>query len=89
MTIDKSLKRKALAGGIRSVLTRLERIEQMKREETWKEGMSPVGMPKTRIVRISTGKKKKVKKEEGDAAKGGKGAKGGKAAGGGKAAAKK
>ena len=66
MTIDKSLKRKGLLARARNVLKRGERIEQMKTEEKWTDGQSPIGIPKTRVLKLSAGKKKKKAKEEGE-----------------------
>lgn len=67
VAIDKSLRRKGRLVGSRNVLKREERINQMKTEETWRDGASPLGIPKTRVLKISA-KKKVKKKEEGDAA---------------------
>ena len=66
MTIDKSLKRKGRLARLRSVMTRDERITQMKADERWVEGASPFGLPKLRVVRLVVGKKKKKKAAEGD-----------------------
>ncbi|MBS0263634.1 MAG: small basic protein [Planctomycetes bacterium] len=74
MAIDKSLRRKGRLVRSRNVLKREERIDQMKREETWADGRSALGLPKTRVLKIA-GKKKKKAKEEGE-----EGAAGGKAA---------
>lgn len=91
MAIDKSLRRKGRLARSRNVLKREERIDQMKSEETWVAGRSPVGLPKTRVVKIAAKKKKKKeeKAEEGAAAPAA-GAAAGKAAGkgGGKAGGK-
>jgi small basic protein (TIGR04137 family) len=76
MTIDKSLKVRRGATSTRSVLTRAERLERLKENERWSEGMSPIGLPKVRVKKLSLKKKKKTKKEEDEAAP----AKGGKAA---------
>lgn len=65
MSIDKSLKRKSRLARVRSVLTRPERIEQMKANEKWVEGTSPFGIPKTRVIRLVLGKKKKKKAADG------------------------
>ena len=82
MTIDKSLKVRRGATSTRSVLSRAERLERLKENERWTEGMSPIGLPKDSVKKLSLKKKKKTKKEEdeGAAAKGGKAApaKGGK-----------
>jgi len=52
MTIDKSLK------------TRAERIGKLVELERWKEGDPVLGLPKTRVVKITLKKKKKTKKAE-------------------------
>lgn len=68
MTIDRSLKRKGRLARSRNVLKRHERISQMEVEDKWKDGASPLGIPKTRVIKLTLGKKKKVKAEpaEGD-----------------------
>ncbi|MBL8821128.1 MAG: small basic protein [Planctomycetia bacterium] len=66
MSIDKSLKRKSGIVQVRSVLTRVERITKMKEEDKWKEGMSPYGIPKTRVLKIVLKKPKKAKAAEGE-----------------------
>jgi small basic protein (TIGR04137 family) len=65
VTIDKSLKRKGRLARTRSVLSRDERIKQMKTDDRWIEGQSPFGLPKLRVVRLVVGKKKKKKAAEG------------------------
>lgn len=48
MSQHSSLKVKGAAGGAkRSVLTRFERVKLMKKRGQWKEGRSPLGLPKT------------------------------------------
>ncbi len=65
MTIDKSLKVKRGGISTRSVLKRTERIAQMKQRGTFdEETTSPIGLPKTKVVKISMKKKKKVKEED-------------------------
>jgi small basic protein (TIGR04137 family) len=66
MTMDKSLRIRAGSTRSRNVLTRAERIEQMKGADTFRDATSPYGLPKTRVVKLSMKKKKKVKEEEGD-----------------------
>ena len=76
--MDKSLRIRAGSTRSRNVLTRAERIEQLKGSDRFAdETNSPYGLPKTRVVKLSM-KKKKKKKEEGeeDAAKPAAGAKG-------------
>ena len=65
MTIDKSLKVRRGGAGNRSVLTRMERLEKLKETDRWKEGDSPLGLPKVRVRKLQM-KKKKKKKEEGE-----------------------
>jgi len=65
MTIDKTLKVKAGAIKNRNVLTRGERIAKLKEAERWIEGKGVLGLPKVRVYKISTKKKKKAKTEEG------------------------
>jgi len=93
MTIDKSLKVRMGAIRNRNVLTRAERIEKLAEMERWKEGDGVLGLPKTRVVKISLKKKKKTKKAEEEGAEAEAASTGGKAAAGkaagGKAAGKK
>ena len=63
MSVDKSLRRKNSLARARSVLTRGERIKVLKDEERWKEGRSPFGLPKVRVLKIAK-KVKKAKEEE-------------------------
>jgi small basic protein (TIGR04137 family) len=78
MSIDKSLRRKDTLARARSVLTRGERIKVLKDEERWKEGQSPFGLPKVRVVKLVV--KKAKKKEEAKAEEGAEGAAAGAAA---------
>ena len=65
MTIDKSLRVKRGATRNRSVLTRVERIARLTEIDAWKEGDSPLGLPKVRVRKLTMKKKKKKKEEEG------------------------
>lgn len=67
MTLDKSLKIKRGSASARAVLSRAERIKRLKDEDKWKDGQSPVGLPKVRVFKLAM-KKKKKKEAEGDAA---------------------
>ena len=85
MAMHNSLRRKSNMARRRSVLSREERIAQMKVDEKWIDNRSPFGLPKTRIAKQTVGKKKKKEKKEGEEAgaapaAGGKGAPAGKAA---------
>ncbi|MEQ8209284.1 MAG: small basic protein [Lacipirellulaceae bacterium] len=64
MTIDKSLKVRRGGVSSRSVLTRAERIVQLKDNGRWEEGDSPLGLPKVRVKKLVLKKKKKKAKEE-------------------------
>jgi small basic protein (TIGR04137 family) len=66
MTIDKSLKVRRGGSGSRSVLTRAERLVRLKDTERWKEGDSPLGLPKVRVKKLSMKKKKKKAKDDED-----------------------
>ena len=65
MSIDKSLKRKGGMSRPRCVLKRSERILKMLENGTFKDDMSPFGLPKTRVQKIVIKKKAKVEKVEG------------------------
>ena len=84
MAMHNSLRRKSDMARRRSVLSREERIAQMKVDEKWTDTRSPFGLPKTRIAKQTVGKKKKKEKKEGEdeaaPAAGGKAAPGAKAA---------
>jgi small basic protein (TIGR04137 family) len=70
MSIDKSLRRKNTLQRARNVLTRGERIAQLKAEERWPDARSPYGLPKVKVVKIVV---KKAKKKEDKAAEGAEG----------------
>jgi small basic protein (TIGR04137 family) len=65
MTMDKSLRIRRGLLRSRGVLTRAERLIQLKEADRWKEGDSPMGLPKVRVYKLSMKKKKKKKEEEG------------------------
>ena len=64
MTIDKSLRSKSRLSRSRNVLKREERILQLKAQDRWQEGQSPLGLPKVRVIKTVVGKKKKKKAKE-------------------------
>lgn len=68
MTLDRSLKGKGRLARARSVLSRDERIAKMREEDRWADGRSPFGLPKIRVAKASTGKKKKAKEEAAEGA---------------------
>lgn len=69
MTLDKSLKVSGGAIKSRNVLTRVERLKRLKELDRWNEGDPVLGIPKTRVVKVSLKKKKKVKEEAEDTKK--------------------
>lgn len=68
MAMHKSLRRKSNMARRRSVLSREERILQMKVDEKWIDGRSPFALPKTRVAVQTVGRKKKKEKKEEEAA---------------------
>ena len=66
MTIDKSLRVRRGMTRARSVLNRAERLERLKATDRWKDGDSPMGLPKVRVHKMALKKKKKKKEEEGE-----------------------
>jgi small basic protein (TIGR04137 family) len=57
MTLDKSLKVKRGANRVRNVLTRVERLDRLKEADRWKDGDSPLGIPKVRVRKMTLKKK--------------------------------
>jgi small basic protein (TIGR04137 family) len=70
MTIDKSLRVRRGLARARSVFSRAERLAKLKETERWKDGDSPLGLPKVRVPKLALKKKKVKKKEEEGAAEG-------------------
>jgi small basic protein (TIGR04137 family) len=64
MTMDKSLRIRRGLVRSRSVLTRAERLARLQEADRWKEGDSPLGLPKVRVFKLAMKKKKKKKEEE-------------------------
>lgn len=61
MSIDPSLKVKSGQLSQRSVLTRAERLEKLKKARKWNDGDAVLGLPKVRTVFKQKGKKKAEK----------------------------
>jgi len=59
MSVDRSLKIKGALTRHRNVLSRAERIEQLKDEERWSEGDSLMGLPKVAHRKSHAGRKDK------------------------------
>ncbi len=49
MSKHSTLKATGTVGGKRSVLKRFERVKLMKERGQWKQGQSPIGLPKTKF----------------------------------------
>jgi len=60
MSIDRSLKVKGALSRHRNVLTRAERVEQLKDEEKWSEGDSLLGLAKVAHRKGHAGRKAKA-----------------------------
>ena len=60
MSIDPSLKIKGALSRHRNVLTRAERIEQLKEEEQWSEGDPVLGLVKVAHRKSHAGRKEKA-----------------------------
>ncbi len=64
MSIDRSLKIKGALSRHRNVLSRAERIEQLKDEEHWAEGNSVLGLPKVAHRKSHAGRKERAALEK-------------------------
>jgi small basic protein (TIGR04137 family) len=60
MSVDRSLKIKGALTRHRNVLTRAERIEQLKDQEKWSEGDSVMSLPKVAHRKSHAGRKEKA-----------------------------
>jgi small basic protein (TIGR04137 family) len=65
MSLDPSLKSASSLTRHRNVLTRAERLDQLKEQEKWTEGKSPFGLPKVGHRKAAIVKAEKVATEEG------------------------
>lgn len=59
MSVDRSLKIKGALSRHRNVLTRAERINQLKDEEQWSDSDSVLGLPKVAHRKSHVGRKEK------------------------------
>ncbi len=67
MSIHRSLQTRGALTRARSVLTRYERILELRKADRWDEGnSSPYGLPKVRVMKVK--KRTKTKKPEDEAA---------------------
>ena len=64
MSIHKSLSTGGHLARTRSVLTRYERILELRRTGRWEDDASPYGLPKVRVLKMKKRTKEKKKKEE-------------------------
>ena len=63
MSIDRSLRVKSALMRHRNVLSRAERVEQLKKDEKWAEDDSVFGLPKVAHRKSHAGRKEKVEGE--------------------------
>jgi len=70
MSLDPSLKSASSLVRHRNVLSRTERLEQLKEEEKWNESKSVFGLPKVAHRKLEVGKVVKEEAAEGEAAAG-------------------
>lgn len=68
MSLHPSLKIDSAGAQQRTVYTRIERIKELMKKGQWSEESSVLNLPKTKIVKVKAGRKKKAddaeKKEE-------------------------
>lgn len=60
MSLHPSLKVDSAGAQQRTVLTRIERIKDLMKKGHWSDDTSVVGLPKTKIVKVKAGRKKKA-----------------------------
>lgn len=66
MSLHSSLRVDTAGSQQRTVLTRIERIKELMRKGEWSDQKSVTNLPKTKIVRVKAGKKKKKEDAEED-----------------------
>lgn len=66
MSLHPSLKVDSAGAKQRTVLTRIERIKDLMKKGLWTEDTDVLSLPKTKIIKVKAGRKKKAeeKKEE-------------------------
>lgn len=65
MTVHRSLALRSAHARSRNVLTRYERLLELRKSQRFDDGGSPFGLPKVRVLRLKKrGKKEKKKKDE-------------------------
>jgi small basic protein (TIGR04137 family) len=64
MSIDRSLRTKSSLTRHRNVLTRAERVMQLKEQDKWEDRDSALGLPKVAHRKARAGGKKKASKSE-------------------------
>ena len=66
MSLHPSLKVDSAGAQQRTVLTRIERIKDLMKKGQWTDDSSVVGLPKTKIVKVKAGRKKKAEAKDDD-----------------------
>lgn len=64
MSLHPSLKVDSAGAQQRTVLTRIERIKDLMKKGKWSDDTSVVGLPKTKIVKVKAGRKKKAEAKD-------------------------
>ena len=64
MSLHPSLKVDSAGAQQRTVLTRIEQIKDLMKKGKWSDDMSVVGLPKTKIVKVKAGRKKKAEAKD-------------------------
>jgi small basic protein (TIGR04137 family) len=69
VSIHRSLKTRGSLVRSRNVLNRYERILELRKAGEWKDGSSPYGLPKVRVLKVKKRSKPKKKEEAAGEAK--------------------
>ena len=64
MSLHPSLKVDSAGAQQRTVLTRIERIKELMKKGQWTDDTSVVGLPKTKIVKVKAGRRKKAEDKD-------------------------
>lgn len=64
MSLHPSLRVDSAGAKQRTVLTRIERIKDLMKKGTWGEDQAVTGLPKTKIIKVKAGRKKKKDEDE-------------------------
>jgi len=68
MSLHPSLRIDKAGAKERTVLTRIERIKDLMKRGSWKDGQDVTGLPKVKLLKVKARRKVKEEKKEGEAA---------------------